>query len=175
MTLFSPSVFGANCLALLGVALLVTGCASGRKTYRHGLMDRFVAGSAQGALALDRQDEVPRLSGRDLASVRQDVSRWSWPLRKVRVTSAFGQREPNFHEGIDLEANSGTPIRAVRSGLVVYADDEMGGYGKLTIIKHGGNLFSLYAHQSRMLVKAGERVLQDQRIGYTGATGRASN
>lgn len=159
----------------LAVGCLVLGaCASSGKSYRHGLMDRFVPVTGRISRAVAEGDQVPRLSGRELASLQADLRHWSWPLRRVKVTSAFGERDGRFHEGIDLEAPVGVPVRAVRSGRVVYADNDMSGYGNLVIVQHSGNLFSLYAHQSRMLVRAGDRVLQDQRIGYTGATGRVS-
>lgn len=160
--------------ALLGCALVVGGCSHAPKRYRGGLFDRFVAASGRTVELHDERDSIPRLGSRELASVQAELRHWSWPLRSVKVTSAFGSRDPNFHEGVDLEASVGTPVYAVRAGTVVYADDEMSGYGRMVIIKHSRNMFSLYAHQSKMLVRVGQHVVQDQRIALSGKTGRVT-
>lgn len=98
------------------------------------------------------------------------------PIPGARLTSPFGNRvHPIFrttrmHTGIDLAAASGTPIRAPANGVVVAAGSR-GGLGLATIIDHGGSLATLYAHQSALLVQAGQRVTKGQIIGRVGSTG----
>jgi murein DD-endopeptidase MepM/ murein hydrolase activator NlpD len=93
-----------------------------------------------------------------------------------RVTSGFGYRvHPIFgtgrlHAGTDFGAPSGSPIYAAEAGVVVSAGVR-GGYGNATVIDHGGGVATLYAHQSRLGVRAGERVARGQVIGYVGSTG----
>jgi murein DD-endopeptidase MepM/ murein hydrolase activator NlpD len=77
---------------------------------------------------------------------------------------------PGRHPGIDLHASYGDPIHACRAGVVVSAG-WLGGYGNAVIIDHGGGMATLYAHQSRMAVTAGEQVSAGQVIGYIGSTG----
>jgi len=98
------------------------------------------------------------------------------PLQNGRVTSRFGYRtHPIFgtrrlHTGIDFGAASGTPILAAAAGEVVYAGWQ-GGYGNAVVIDHGGSLATLYAHQSGIGVRTGQRVAQGQAIGRAGSTG----
>ena len=71
-----------------------------------------------------------------------------WPVLGP-VTSPFGWRWGRMHEGIDIAAGSGTPIRAAAAGTVIYAG-WLGGYGNLTIIDHGGGVATAYGHQSSL-------------------------
>ena len=98
------------------------------------------------------------------------------PIPGARITSPYGSRThpifltPRLHTGIDYGASSGTSIRAAGDGKVIFASS-YGGYGNATVIDHGGSLATLYAHQSSMLVKVGERVTKGQVIGRVGSTG----
>jgi murein DD-endopeptidase MepM/ murein hydrolase activator NlpD len=95
------------------------------------------------------------------------------------VTSPFGSRSSpasgaqEFHEGIDIGAAQGTPIRSAASGTVSFAG-QMSGYGNIVIVKHAGGLSTRYAHQSAMLVTAGQPVAAGEVIGAVGATGDAT-
>ena len=92
------------------------------------------------------------------------------------ITSPYGYRmHPIFHErrlhtGVDMHAGMGTPIHAAAAGTVVSAGTR-GGYGKCIVISHGGNLSTLYAHQSSILVSVGQKVSRGQVIGKVGSTG----
>jgi murein DD-endopeptidase MepM/ murein hydrolase activator NlpD len=92
-----------------------------------------------------------------------------WPVNGP-VTSGFGMRWGRMHEGIDIGAPSGTPIRAAAAGRVVYAG-WMSGYGNLVAIDHGGGISTAYGHQSSIAVGNGQIVSQGQTIGYVGCTG----
>ena len=102
------------------------------------------------------------------------------PLDHPVRTSPFGvQRvlngEPKApHYGVDLAAPIGTPIHAPAPGLVVLAEPDLYLDGGLTLIDHGQGLISMYLHQSRIDVKAGDRVAQLQPIGAVGMKGRAT-
>jgi murein DD-endopeptidase MepM/ murein hydrolase activator NlpD len=95
-----------------------------------------------------------------------------WPVNG-RVTSGFGMRWGRMHQGIDISASSGTPIRAAKAGVVITAGT-MGGYGNVVIVSHGGGLSTLYAHQSRLGSAQGQQVAQGQIIGYVGSTGHST-
>lgn len=92
------------------------------------------------------------------------------------ITSPFGYRvHPIYgttilHAGVDIGADSGTPIKAAQSGVVVSAG-WIDGYGNATILDHGGGITTLYGHQSAFLVSAGDTVSQGQSIGRVGCTG----
>jgi murein DD-endopeptidase MepM/ murein hydrolase activator NlpD len=95
-----------------------------------------------------------------------------WPASGP-VTSPFGWRWGRMHEGIDIGAAYGSPIRAAASGTVIYCGWESG-YGNLTVIDHGGNLATAYGHQSSIAVTCGQQVTQGQVIGYVGSTGHST-
>jgi murein DD-endopeptidase MepM/ murein hydrolase activator NlpD len=94
-----------------------------------------------------------------------------WPVSGP-VTSGFGWRWGRMHEGIDIGAACGTPIRAAASGTIVYAG-WMDGYGNIVIIDHGGGMGTAYAHQSAIYVGGGS-VSQGQTIGAVGSTGHST-
>lgn len=86
-----------------------------------------------------------------------------------RVTSGFGRRWGRAHTGVDLDGNTGDPIRAAKDGRVLGVACGSG-YGRCTIIDHGGGVTTLYAHMTRKAVTSGS-VKAGQVIGYVGCTG----
>jgi murein DD-endopeptidase MepM/ murein hydrolase activator NlpD len=98
----------------------------------------------------------------------------SWPLAEPRLTSPFGLREGRVHEGIDLGAPIGTPIHAAQGGQVLYAGDAVRGYGNMVVLLHAGDLLTVYAHNSVLLVKKGQAVQAGQEIARVGQSGRAT-
>ncbi len=95
-----------------------------------------------------------------------------WPI-VGSVTSKFGRRSETFHDGVDISAPEGTPIHAVEEGEVIYSD-QLRGYGNIIIIRHPGGFASVYAHNHRNLVHAGDKVMRGGLIGEVGSTGRAT-
>ena len=95
------------------------------------------------------------------------------------VVSGFGVRsvyngQPRApHGGADFASPTGTPIAAPAAGTVVLADD-LYFTGGTVVIAHGGGLYSLLAHLSRMQVSEGARVTRGELVGDVGATGRAT-
>jgi len=101
------------------------------------------------------------------------------PVNYVRLSSHYGRRRDPFtgkwkrHEGLDMTAPRGTPIRASAAGVVKRAG-RVRGYGLLVEVNHGNGIATRYAHNSRLAVRRGEHVHRGQIIGYVGSTGRAS-
>ena len=93
-----------------------------------------------------------------------------------QYTSYFGLRnhpilqEKRFHEGVDIAAAEGTPVKASRHGVVKEAG-WLGGYGLTVVLDHGDDYQTVYAHLSRIDVRSGETVFQGQVIGTVGSTG----
>jgi murein DD-endopeptidase MepM/ murein hydrolase activator NlpD len=86
------------------------------------------------------------------------------------VTSDFGPRDGRNHDGIDIAAPTGTPVRAAACGTVSLAGQQSG-YGNIVCITHTSQFSTCYAHLSRFAVSSGTRVQQGQVIGYVGCTG----
>ncbi len=106
--------------------------------------------------------------------------RMKWPLDgKFAVTSAFGMRHHPVlgrqihHDGVDLGAPTGTPIRTAAGGYVKYAKAD-GVNGLYVKIDHGYGLATAYCHASQVLVREGQWVSPGQIIAKVGATGRAT-
>lgn len=109
--------------------------------------------------------------GRGLGSASS--STFIWPAEGV-FTSGFGWRWGRMHKGIDVANSVGTPIRAVQDGVVSFAGWDDGGYGYLVKITHPDGTVTVYAHNSRILVQAGDPVHQGQNISLMGSTGRST-
>jgi murein DD-endopeptidase MepM/ murein hydrolase activator NlpD len=102
------------------------------------------------------------------------------PLRFTRVSSRFsrGRFHPvlhrtRAHNGTDLAAPHGTPVRAIGHGAVLTSGVQ-GGYGKLVVVRHANGFTSFYGHLSKILVRSGQRVAQNDLVGLVGATGLAT-
>ena len=93
-----------------------------------------------------------------------------------RISDGYGYRihpvlkRRRLHKGIDIAAKTGSTVKAAAGGHVSFSGT-MGGYGKLIIIDHVGGYETRYAHNSRLLVKQGQRVRQGQKIALVGNTG----
>ena len=107
------------------------------------------------------------------------ASGFAWPV-EGRVTGVFGSqrilngapRRP--HNGLDITAPPGTPVKAAAAGVVALARPDMFLTGQTVIIDHGHGLTSVYAHMSRILVKEGQPVAKGAAIGRVGASGRVT-
>jgi murein DD-endopeptidase MepM/ murein hydrolase activator NlpD len=101
-----------------------------------------------------------------------------WPVRGW-VTSPFGPRvspitgKPQFHEGMDIAVQIGTPVHAPADGVVVKAGFEAG-YGNMVELSHGYGLKTVFGHNSRLNVKPGQHVKRGDIISYSGNTGSST-
>lgn len=101
------------------------------------------------------------------------------PVPKVALTSGFGLRvhplsgELRNHDGIDIAAAFGTPVRATSDGVVEKAA-WFGGYGLFVALRNGPAMETRYGHLSRLLVSAGQNVRAGDIIGLVGSTGRST-
>ena len=95
-----------------------------------------------------------------------------WPVQGP-ITSPFGWLWGRMHQGVDIGADTGTPIHAAAAGRVIYCGWE-DGYGNLVVLDNGGNLATAYAHQSAIAVTCGQDVSQGDVIGYVGCTGHCT-
>jgi len=101
-----------------------------------------------------------------------------WPTFGY-ISSGYGMRiHPitkrwEFHRAIDIAARRGTPIRAAADGIVVMTGWQ-GNYGRMVLIDHGRSFATRYSHNSKILVRRGQRVRRGQIISYMGSTGRST-
>lgn len=97
-----------------------------------------------------------------------------------RLTSKYGPRiDPvtkkagDFHRGIDIAAAQGEPIKAAKAGTI-FENSKNAWWGNFIVIDHGGNVMTLYCHQSRTAATKGKKVTPSDVIGYVGKTGKAT-
>ena len=99
-----------------------------------------------------------------------------WPVAGP-MTSPFGMRWrgilPEVHRGVDIAVPTGTEVHTMAPGRVLFAGT-MDGYGNVVWIEHGGEVLTLYAHLSEILVRTGDGVEGRTVVGLSGATGDAT-
>lgn len=93
-----------------------------------------------------------------------------WPTVARYISSPYGWRWGTIHTGTDIAGKGGDPIYAYKSGTVTYSG-WANSYGYIVKIDHGNGLSTWYAHNSKLLVRAGESVAQGQTIALMGSTG----
>jgi len=103
-----------------------------------------------------------------------------WPApASTRVTSKFGMRfhpilkKNKLHTGIDIGVGSGNKVLAANAGTVIKAAWN-NSYGYMVMIDHGGGIVTLYAHNSKLLVKTGDIVTRGQQVAVSGSTGMST-
>ncbi len=129
-------------------------------------------------------DELEQTSKQIEAEIRQyqeknqttlGTGKYIWPVRG-HIVQNFGWRmhpilrRRQYHTGLDIAIEYGTPILAADSGVVIFAGYN-GGYGKMLLIDHGSGFSTLYGHASALLVDKGQTVVKGQIVAKVGTTG----
>ncbi|MBZ7970451.1 M23 family metallopeptidase [Campylobacter sp. RM3125] len=124
----------------------------------------------------DRLENLKLTNEQQIEILRQIPN--GWPIENKGITGNFGWREhpllkrKEFHPGIDLRAEVGTPVYATANGVVEFAGYSDNGYGYNVILLHNFGFKTVFAHMTRRdVVKAGQFVSKGQLIGYSGNTG----
>ncbi len=153
---------------------------------REAILARIQRERAQYEEALDELEEMSQeleRAIRDLqareARAGKALPRWTGKLLMPvsgRITSDFGNRihpilgTRRFHSGLDIAVPMRTTVVAAAAGIVIYSG-WISGYGYTVIIDHGGGLSTLYGHNSSLLVRSGQSVVQGDKIARSGSTG----
>jgi murein DD-endopeptidase MepM/ murein hydrolase activator NlpD len=136
-------------------------------------LDRLAASVAEEGERLRALEQIVARASRAIAALPS-----RWPVHGA-VNSEFGDRASpwtrgsEFHSGIDIGAERGTPVRAPSPGTVAFAGSHAA-YGRAVMLDHGYDLKTLYGHLSKISVAPGQRVERGGEIGLTGNTGRSS-
>ncbi len=99
---------------------------------------------------------------------------WSIPLATTRITSNFGYRWSRWHNGTDLDLDTGDSVRTTFDGMVRIVGWNGSGYGRFIMVRHYNGLETLYGHLSKQLVESGQTVKAGEVIGLGGSTGRST-
>ncbi len=147
--------------------------ANGIKDPRHIVVGQriFIPGGAR-QRQVEGSAAAEGLPAQGGAQAEPSENAFLWPV-SGSLNSGFGPRGSGFHDGLDIAAPEGTPIRAVERGEVIYSD-ELRGYGNMVIVRHGGGIVSVYAHNQVNLVREGQQVARGEIIARVGSTGRVT-
>jgi len=139
---------------------------SSRRAARLGLGTRPAAGQLLAGRAepawIRAAGDAERLPG----TLKMPVAR-GWFVR------GFGSGEGGYHQAMDIGGEVGWNVRAAAPGLVGYAGNEVNGYGNLVIVIHPGGWITIYAHNEKNRVSAGQRVDRGTVLASLGSTGRS--
>lgn len=113
------------------------------------------------------------VTSRGGAVVRKTNSNYLWPTTSNTITSYFGPRWGRTHTGIDIGVATNSPIYAMRDGIVILSCYN-GGYGYQVKIQHSNGVITTYGHNSKLLVKKGDKVVKGQVIARSGSTGNST-
>ena len=143
--------------------LLLAGCFSSKKAtkIRHG----------QGTV-LVIEDPFKETDEVTINFKKMKAKEWNYPLEDAKLISPFGGKRPN-HKGSDLKTKAKDKVRAAFRGVVTFSG-EMSGYGNVVFIHHETGLETRYAHNSKNLVKKGDKVKPGDIIALEGQTGNAT-
>jgi murein DD-endopeptidase MepM/ murein hydrolase activator NlpD len=115
--------------------------------------------------AVDTSADPPSVNG----------TSFRWPVRG-RIISDFGAKPSGEkNDGINLAVPEGTSVKAAEAGTVIYAGNELAGYGNLVLIRHADGWVSAYAHNSKITVSRGDTVQRGQTIALAGMTGSVTS
>ncbi|CAN5238829.1 LysM peptidoglycan-binding domain-containing M23 family metallopeptidase [soil metagenome] len=121
--------------------------------------------AASAAAAVDQAADTPSANG----------TSFRWPVRG-RIIASFGSK-PNGekNDGINLAVPEGTTVKAAEAGVVIYAGNELEGYGNLILIRHADGWVSAYAHNKDIMVKRGDKIARGQVVAHAGASGSVTS
>ena len=112
--------------------------------------------------------------GKKKSRIYPDVKiTFAWPLSGKIVTS-FGTVGGEIHDGIDISARLGAPVKAAADGKVIYSGGEIKSYGNMVIVKHAGAYSTIYAQNKSNAVRKGQAVKAGELIAYVGNSGRSN-
>jgi murein DD-endopeptidase MepM/ murein hydrolase activator NlpD len=137
-----------------------------QRAARLGLGDRRAASELLGGL-VERawRDETERGGKGDGTLL--------WPVRGGWFGRGYGSGSGGYHLAVDINADQGSDVLAAAPGMVGYAGRELRGFGNAVLVIHPGGWVTLYAHNQRNFVVAGQRVQQGETIAALGSTGRS--
>lgn len=115
---------------------------------------------------------IPEKKPPKVVKVGKGSGALEWPLRGV-LYARFGKKGKEPHDGIDLAAPAGQPVKTAAIGTVLFAGEQKG-YGLIVIVEHDDGLITLYAHNRDLRVKTGQKVRSGQVVATVGDSGKTS-
>lgn len=134
-----------------------------------------ISGSSNSSKQVARQKTTPQQFKKNVVQKEQPVknrsAKFLWPVRG-RVISNFGViGKGRKNDGINIAAARGTNVKAADKGTVAYAGNQLKGFGNLILIKHADGWITAYAHNEKIFVQKGQKVIKGEKIATVGSSG----
>lgn len=122
----------------------------------------------------DKITETAKVDSNIAAPAKTGISKLRWPA-KGQIASSFGGKtdDGKRNDGLDILMPEGSAIKAAENGVVIYASNGLKGYGNTVLVRHDGDIVTVYAHAKSLNVKRGDKVQRGQVIAQSGMTGSA--
>ena len=148
----------------------VSTSGTGKKTYSASSSSVAKAPSSQNS-ATKYQSVAKQQTETYTPPASNRKTKFMWPVNGT-VISGFGNLgKGRKNDGINIKAPLGTAVKAADGGTVAYAGNELKGFGNLILIKHTDGWITAYAHNDKLLVKKGQKVVRGEKIATVGSTG----
>lgn len=122
----------------------------------------------------DKITETAKVDSNVTAPAKTGIGKLRWPA-KGQIASSFGGKtdDGKRNDGLDILMPEGSAIKAAENGVVIYASNGLKGYGNTVLVRHDGDIVTVYAHAKSLNVKRGDKVQRGQVIAQSGMTGSA--
>ncbi len=122
----------------------------------------------------DKITETAKVDSDVAAPAKTGIGKLRWPA-KGQIASSFGGKtdDGKRNDGLDILLPEGTAVKAAENGVVIYASNGLKGYGNTVLVRHDGDIVTVYAHAKSLNVKRGDKVQRGQVIAQSGMTGSA--
>lgn len=159
----------------VGQKLLLSGTISGNSRSYQAAQDKKAsvssASKSKMAQTSGKKQAPKKVSSTPYTPPKNRTAKFLWPV-KGTVVSNFGViGKGRKNDGINIKAARGTDVKAADKGTVAYAGNELKGFGNLILIKHTDGWITAYAHNDKLLVKKGQKVIKGEKIATVGSTG----
>ncbi len=168
--LISANNLDSNGTLELGQELWVPGASKVAKAAQYDSPEPEPSSSGNGGRRLP--PDTRRLGPTAAVKVGKQEGTLQWPVRGV-LYAKFGRKGKDGHDGIDLAAPAGSPVKTAGPGTVLFSGDQRG-YGLIVLVEHDEHLITLYAHNRDLRVKTGQKVREGQVVATVGDSGKTS-
>lgn len=122
----------------------------------------------------DKITETAKVDSNVTAPAKTGIGKLRWPA-KGQIASSFGGKtdDGKRNDGLDILMPEGSSVKAAENGVVIYASNGLKGYGNTVLVRHDGDIVTVYAHAKSLNVKRGDKVQRGQVIAQSGMTGSA--
>lgn len=135
---------------------------------------RAVKNPAVNNAKTDNITQKAKVDANVTAPAKTGIDKLRWPA-KGQIASSFGGKtdDGKRNDGLDILLPEGSAIKAAENGVVIYASNGLKGYGNTVLVRHDGDIVTVYAHAKQLNVKRGDKVQRGQVIAQSGMTGSA--